>query len=852
VNVELPTQGWKLHVSATVAAAEEILRRALPVLIEGGATFKVAGSPAMLAELNEGSLGLSQIGKFLTVYPVDDANAVELAVALDVVTSGLPAPVVPSDRPLRRGSIVSYRYGGFSTPFVQTMIGEVLPSLVTADGRLSADRRGLWYLPPEDREDPFEQFQRDDPGQQATLFVSDRYALSTMVQWSPRGAVYLALDTREAQRVVVKMARRGSLGCELGRDACDRLRAEAAVIAALTPHSAIPAVYDLVEQDNGAGLVMEDIEGETFEAHVHALAIRGHFVSQAQAVDWGRQLVSVLGHIHLCGYVYRDLKSPNVIIGPEGRLRLVDFDMAQPIGDSTRPFGKGTRGYLSPQQKSGEPPHPTDDIYGVGAVLYFLLTGAEPSRAPSEFELLSRPIQQLNPAVGADLIAIIEKCLALMPSQRYATMQELDDALVSANRDPVRHDRLPLLDEPEARAAARASALRLARTICAEARPAPFGEGLAWSTCHPLGSGRLRTRDINIGSAGTLLALAELASEYREPGLLEASERAAQWLMVAPPFAGEPLAGLYVGEAGIGAALLRAGQLLDDPHLVKAAADRGRQISVMPHSSPDLFNGTAGRLRFHLWLWEQTHEQEHLVAAIEAGGVLVQQAQSNDDGHVRWIMPSGYGSMSGTALLGYAHGAAGIADTLLDLFLVTGDAAAGAAAEGAARWLTSLAQPALHDGRGRIWPASEGDDVVQPWWCHGSTGIGRFLLRIATAGLVPAAEDVALGAAQMVARSRYLAPSQCHGLAGSIEFLLDVYRASEDRGWLGDARLLASLLDAYASESEGNLVYAAENADVFTPDYMVGYAGIAVTLLRLADPKIRPVQLSLEGFRYRP
>ncbi len=82
-----PEQGWKLHISAASTSAETVLRRSLQVLFAENADFKVAGSIQKLNELNRGNGELSQIGKFITVYPNDDEQAVRLAVALDAATS---------------------------------------------------------------------------------------------------------------------------------------------------------------------------------------------------------------------------------------------------------------------------------------------------------------------------------------------------------------------------------------------------------------------------------------------------------------------------------------------------------------------------------------------------------------------------------------------------------------------------------------------------------------------------------------------------------------------------------------------------------------------------------------------
>ncbi|MFW6074420.1 MAG: lanthionine synthetase LanC family protein, partial [Chloroflexota bacterium] len=105
--------------------------------------------------------------------------------------------------------------------------------------------------------------------------------------------------------------------------------------------------------------------------------------------------------------------------------------------------------------------------------------------------------------------------------------------------------------------------------------------------------------------------------------------------------------------------------------------------------------------------------------------------------------------------------------------------------------------------------------------------------------------------ARTVARgTRHAGATQCHGLAGNIEFLLDIYQLTGDRAYYAEARSMARLLEAFASERDGLLLFPSENLTTFTPDYMVGYAGVAVCLLRLSDPESIPHQLSRKGFRH--
>ena len=186
--------------------------------------------------------------------------------------------------------------------------------------------------------------------------------------------------------------------------------------------------------------------------------------------------------------------------------------------------------------------------------------------------------------------------------------------------------RVRVANEPSDRQRCRELSRRLGDTICRVAEPVADGTQLAWVSDHPLGLG-IRGRDVNTGTAGTLMALAELALDLGVPAHRVVLRRGAQWLADAPRPEGEPLPGLYVGEAGVAAALLRAAQVLGDPDLMQLALSRGRAVAQMPHASPDLFNGSAGRLRFHLACWDETHDPEDLRHAVDAGEHVLATAE---------------------------------------------------------------------------------------------------------------------------------------------------------------------------------------------------------------------------------
>jgi hypothetical protein len=848
-----PPQGWKLHVSANEGSAVETLERVLTILLAETASFKIARSSDELNGLNEGFGGLSQVGKFITVYPGNDAQAVALAIALEQATSGLRGPLIPSDRQLRPGSVVHYRYGGFGDLFLQTPMGQILPALRTPEGEHVPDHRGRKYTPPEWVTDPFVAAGVADGIKERERLVGGRYLIVATLYESARGAVFSGIDVSAPRTCIIKQARRHTGVARDGRDASDRLRHEMAILKRLSGDDRVPQVLTLVEQDDELFLVMTDIGGITLEQHVKAYAMQGCLPAGAQLFHWTRVLVRLLRMIHEKGVLYRDLKSSNVFVGDDGSLRIVDFELATEIGTTAAP-GRGTRGYFSPQQDEDQPPTVTDDIYGLGAILYFVATGAEPSLATHPFRLLDRPITLLNPDAPSGFVRLLERCLDPDPAGRFPSMQALEETLVEfeegrgdAQDGPHRtFDREASEEEAYCRFAA-----RLGDTLCRVAQSDPEGH-VYWRSTHENRDG-FPARDLSIGSAGDILALAELVSELGQHDHRELLTRAAHSVAMSRPSPTDPLPGLYVGEAGVGAALLRAGQVLGDSNLIEKALEKGRLISTLPYLSPDIFNGTAGRLRFHLWLWDETSDPEQLDFARQSARELLKQAEGDDEAGLWWTIPPGYDGLSGSAYIGYAHGAAGIADALLDLFEVTRDESILSAVRRTGTWIARHAFETLDDSSGLDWPDVADGTSIGPFWCHGAAGVGQFFLHAARLGVIENGHVFAARAARSVASAtRWSGPTQCHGLAGSIEFLLDMFQATRDARHVHDACLLGQVLQSFALESDGCLEWPSESPATITPDYTVGYAGVAACLLRLAFPDRLPRQLSRCGFSRQP
>jgi serine/threonine protein kinase len=180
------------------------------------------------------------------------------------------------------------------------------------------------------------------------------------------------------------------------------------------PH--FPTVHELIEQGD-LYLVMDHIEGPTLARLVGERTKRGDTPVLAEIVRMGRGIAHALEKMHSKGLVYRDLNPENVIVVANGEPRLLDLELVSLVGSTSALFAAGSPGYASPQQLEGFPAAVADDVYALGALLSFAATGREPSAG-----------LRLD-GVDEGLSAVIERCCALDPSERWPSMTDVNAAL---------------------------------------------------------------------------------------------------------------------------------------------------------------------------------------------------------------------------------------------------------------------------------------------------------------------------------------------------------------------------------------------------------------------------------------
>lgn len=264
--------------------------------------------------------------------------------------------------------------------------------------------------------------------EQGPTVFNDRYELHRRLARGGMSDVYLARDLLLDRPVAVKV-----LFPEFAKDPkfVERFRREAKAAANLT-HPNIVNVYDWGQQGETYFIVMEYVEGRSLAEIIRADGP----LDGRRAAEIATDIAAALSFAHRNGVVHRDIKPGNVLVSPQGQVKVADFGIAQAMTSTTHLTQAGsvmgTATYFSPEQAQGKPVDPRSDLYSLGCVLYETLTGEPPFSGDTPVAIAYKHVQdtpvpptQLNPRVPQPLQAITLQLLAKDPSARYASADDL-------------------------------------------------------------------------------------------------------------------------------------------------------------------------------------------------------------------------------------------------------------------------------------------------------------------------------------------------------------------------------------------------------------------------------------------
>ncbi|WP_329550509.1 class IV lanthionine synthetase LanL [Streptomyces sp. NBC_00696] len=845
-------QGWKLHVSATSTSAPEILARALDVLLPEDSVFKFVRSLEQVSALNSRATPRGNSGKFITVYPPSDGDAARLALALHEATAGLAGPRILSDQPYAPHSLVHYRYGAFVGRRRLSEQGLLVWFIEDPDGNPVEDKRTGQYSPPPWAVSPFPASlplpPQKEKAKRSPVVLGGRFSVREAIRHTNKGGVYRGTDVTTGGGVVIKEARPHVEADASGSDVRDWLRAEARTLEKLKHTGLAPEPVAMFETGGHLFLAQEEVPGVPLRVWVaeHFRDV-GSERYRADALAQVGRLVDLVSRAHAHGCVLRDFTPGNVMVRPDGELRLIDLELAVLEGDAALPTKVGTPGFSAPERLVDAPVSPTADYYSLGATVCFVLCGKVPNLLPEE--PAGRPAEQrlaqwLTTCSGTLRLPdnLSETILGLMkddPGERWDTARARAALRGQDPAGPGHHASGPARTaqaDAAAQADVEAAVAGMVNHLVDSMTPA--GNRRLWPVSVLAGEADPCT--VQQGAAGVLAVLTRYFELTGDPRLPELISTAGHWIAArSDPRSIRP--GLHFGGRGIAWALYDAGRAVEDRRLTDHASALAL-APLEPTPSHDITHGSAGSGLAAAHLWHRSGDARLAELVVDAADRLVAAAQPEPSGGVSWPVPAeAVSEEAGKRYLGFAHGTSGIGSFLLTAAAISHSPRHMELAVAAGEHLVAHAVPV---GAAAQWPAQATDAPTAPYWCHGSAGIGSFLVRLGQRTGDERYDDLARGATRaVVERASRAALAQCHGLAGNGDFLLDMADATGDPVYRAMAEDLARLIVSERARRGSHIVFPNEYGDVST-SWSDGSAGILAFLLRTlhADPRHWTVQ----------
>jgi len=738
-NVRLPLQGWKIHVSACLSNAAEILSSVWDYCVARNVAFKFLRNETLLLLQNAKSADRGASGKFITIYPVDEAQLATTLHDLGRTLTGRPGPYILSD--LRVGSGPLFvRYGGFALRWHVTANGERVPAIEDTSGRLVPDLRvprfeiPSWVILPECLR----------PHLEARNIKSDkdlRYDFLRALHFSNAGGVYEGVERSSGARVLIKEARPYAGLSVDGRDAVERLQHERDVLARLADLPDVPPLRDYFMWDDHHFLVQEFVAGPTLNTmFIDRYPLTRPNFDAATATEYAAWAMQISGHVehavaavHARGVHINDIQPSNVLVRPDGSIALVDWEIATFEGDD-KPASLATPGYLPPRGVTGR----NADRYALACMrlaLFMPLT-AMLRLDPGKAEQFGVEIQNLFPSASGFVSEAVEVIRAADASSRP--------------RNAAAASRPTIEPTPKSWSSMRAS---MARAILSSATP-DRDDRLFPGGIEQFDSGG----GLNIahGAAGVLFALH--ATGAGQPPHLE------DWLIRhARQAAAQMPLGFYDGLHGVAYVLHELGHAEAARDLLDTGLARDPDHAI---ERGDLYGGLAGiglnLAHFATVTGDSSLRRHALTIAARLADRLAREEAADD-------APNTYRSA------GLMHGWSGPALLFVRLHEMTGDAG-----------LLDRAKSALDRDLLRCIPGRDGALYVDegyramPYLEHGSVGIGMVLaqylahrpdkrLQEAAAAIRPAAES-----------QFYVQAGLFNGLAGMIHYLSQIPAGNPD------------------------------------------------------------------------
>lgn len=390
---------WTIVLSVRVAQCVDLLHKLLPVFREKAMAFQIIRGQEEHYQLNGGNYGHDEIGKAILLFPATEEQAKEIIHSLASLPETFEGVGIKNG--IRLGKIM------YALATDQASPAPPCPFPIKKRYRYKPIKGLLKY-----------------------------YFIIEAIKLSQKGDVYVGAHVFRWKSYILKQGRPNAGEDETGRDMVDRLNNEKAVLKNLRASIGVPKLIDFFKRQGYYYLVMTYFEGPTLRETITNWKelswkdMRRHI--RLKVLTWYSNALQIVKKLHENGHVHRDISDINFICLPDGSLRLIDFEIAYRLGQLEAPFFFGHPGFAAPEQYQRAIPTIKEDIYSLGALLAYMVTGIAPANCISTNSADNK--RNLYKHTKDDVIAnLIVRCLDASPPKR-PTINDMIDIITTHSK----------------------------------------------------------------------------------------------------------------------------------------------------------------------------------------------------------------------------------------------------------------------------------------------------------------------------------------------------------------------------------------------------------------------------------
>ncbi len=794
---DFPEQGWKIHISATLENAHEILNLASDILFRNSVNFKFACNEFILTLLNSKNWSRGGSGKFITIYPPENKFK-PLLEELYEALKDFKGPYILSDMRFRDAKVLYYRYGAFQPMEQLSLQGYKIPVIKDPEGKFVQDERPPFYSPPQWVKDPF----GITPQIHETILLNNRYKVLESLSFSNSGGVYKALDTINNQEVIIKEAR-PYVSVEENLTAVDILRKEYEILRLIEDLEIAPKPLNFFKDWEHYFLVEEYLNGVDLREFV---VINTPILRYSPTREDFREyftkfkkiflnLTDAISKLHSRGVIFRDLSHNNILIGEDLSVKLIDFETAYRLGED-KWIHIFTPGFASINQLESGKPAFSDDIHSIAE-----------NMAAALFPI--NPLFYLEPSARKRFLNDLLKDMNF-PQKVYTIIEsslngkKIKDAVELKNH--IKNLRFSKRKKPKT-----LSKNDIQKIINGIHQYLISVMDPNNSPIFPVFAEAYATNLLNIayGVGGILIALNYSGRDI--------PYEAKEWFRNQRMSKEDIPPGLFIGLAGIARALLDIGEVDKAVEVLNMSYDH-----PLSRENPDLFYGTSGIGITLLKFYKEIGDESFFDRALELEKEIFKKLQK-ENGKFFFV------NSDNDIHYGYAHGSSGVALFYLKIYETTGDV----------KFLETAKKLILFDLNKSVsldndvisWnPSKNNVQTTLPYVKYGTSGILGVLFRILKyteidfPGMERALNDV---------RRKYaLYPGQLSGLSGLGETLIDAIELLGRKDLEPQLSELIKGVSLFQIKRNKGITFPSEGLFRISCDYGTGCAGVMVFLHR--------------------